>query len=257
MKDISVPTLLAIALLIVGIFDGATFIKNKQFFGIYAQRQSVPKNIRTSNVSDSSFTISWTTDRQTTGFVRWGENQSFLTKVSLEATSELGFVHSTTINGLNPDTSYYFKINSGGEDFDNNDAPWQIHTGIKIPDQPEAYIISGKIVNSLNQPVQRAAVYVTVGGSSPLSDITTNEGLWTVNITSARQLSLDSFILIDEKKTPIEIFVQAGPEGMSSAQLYPMSGKPVPEIMLGKIHNFTNSESAGYKEVPKAEIEFP
>lgn len=257
MKENSIPTILAIAILLVGIVDGVVFIRNKQIFNIYALYEASPKNVRVTNIQDSSFTISWTTDRKTSGFVRWGKTESFLNRVSLNPSEEPGYTHLINVEGLAPKTAYFFKINSGGKEFDNNGVNWKVQTGEAIPIHSRAYIISGKITTSLIEPIEGALVYAVVGGSSPLSTLTTTEGEWTINIGQARTLTLTNYISFNEEKTPIEILVQAGPNGIASAYMYPVSAKPAPPIIIGKTHNFKNAPPEEVDYVPKASIDFP
>ena len=257
MKDSSIPTILAVAILLVGITDGVIFIRNKQIFNIYALNETSPKNVRVTNIKDSSFTISWTTDRKTSGFIRWGKTEPFLNRVSLSPSEKSSHTHFVNVEGLSPRTAYFFKINSGGKEFDNNGINWKVQTGELISTQSQAYIISGKIITSLGEPVEGALVYTVIGGSSPLSTLTTKEGGWTINIGQARTLSLANYISFDEEKTPIEILVQGGPNGIASAYMYPVSAKPAPPIVIGKTHNFKNTPSEEINYVPEARIDFP
>lgn len=257
MKDISIPTILAIAILLVGIVDGVIYTKNQQIFKVKASFLLRPTNVRVSNIEDASFTVSWTTDKKAVGFVHWGQKETNINKFSMDTNPESSNIHYVDIKDLSPNTSYFFKINSGGEEFDNNGSNWQVHTGKSISDQKEANIMSGRILTARGQPAVRAVVYGVVGGSSPISTITTNEGLWTLNIAKARTLSLDRLITIDERTTPIEIQVHADPDGIALASMYPISAKPAPPIIIGKTQNFKNALPEDIDYVPEAQIDFP
>src|SRR3989338_1032939 len=104
MKDSSIPTILAVAILLVGIADGVIFIRNKQIFDIYALNEASPKNVRVTNIKDSSFTISWTTERKTSGFVRWGKTEPFLNRTSLNPSKKSSHTHFINVEGLSPKT---------------------------------------------------------------------------------------------------------------------------------------------------------
>ena len=40
----------------------------------------LPKNVRLANITDSSFTVTWTTDIESNGFIKWGKGEFSLSK---------------------------------------------------------------------------------------------------------------------------------------------------------------------------------
>lgn len=256
MKKGRIPTILGIAFLVVGIVVGVALIKNRQIFRLRASPEVLPKNVRVSNITDSSFTVSWVTDKETQGFIRWGANTS-LDKTKIIPSDTPGFTHSFLIEGLSPSSVYYFNINSGGKGFDNNGVAWRVKTGLTIPNQPKANIISGSVISQAKIPVKNALVYVQVGGSSLLSTITSEEGTWVIPISAARTQNLSSYIPINDSTTLVEISVQTGPSSIASAQIYPAAAKPVPTIMLGQTHNFRSLSPEKEEEIPDASVALP
>ena len=256
MKKGRIPTTLGIAFLVVGIVAGVALIKNRQIFRLRASPEVLPKNVRVSNITDGSFTVSWVTDKETQGFIRWGANTS-LDKTKIIPSDTPGFTHSFLIEGLSPSSVYYFNINSGGKEFDNNGVAWQVKTGLTIPNQPKANIISGSVISQAKTPVKNALVYVQVGGSSLLSTITSEEGTWVIPISAARTQNLSSYIPINDSTTLVEISVQTGPSNIASAQIYPVAAKPAPTIMLGQTHNFRSLSPEKEEEIPDASVALP
>ena len=256
MKDSTIPTLLGIAIILVGIIDGALFIKNSQIFKISAANQNKPENVRVSNTGERSFTVSWTTQERSLGFVRWGVSSMSLSKTALDTIKNTSYIHYVNVGGLSPDKKYYFKINSNGADFDNNGLAWQLNTAPAILSKPESNIISGNVLTQYGSPAQDVLVYAVVGGGSFLSTLTSSNGDWVIPISATRTKSLDSYVLINDSSTPIEIFVQSGTE-VSSAQMYPSSAKPAPPMVLGKIYNFRSTPLQDLGEIPKANIYLP
>ena len=256
MKKGRIPTTLGIAFLVVGIVAGVALIKNRQIFRLRASPEVLPKNVRVSNITDGSFTVSWVTDKETQGFIRWGANTS-LDKTKIIPSDTPGFTHSFLIEGLSPSSVYYFNINSGGKEFDNNGVAWQVKTGLTIPNQPKANIISGSVISQAKTPVKNALVYVQVGGSSLLSTITSEEGTWVIPISAARTQNLSSYIPINDSTTLVEISVQTGPSSIASAQIYPVAAKPAPTIMLGQTHNFRSLSPEKEEEIPDASVALP
>ena len=257
MKKNKIPTLLGILLLVFGLAAGILLVQNRQIFRLGAAPLTSPNDIRITNITNSSFTVSWATDKETSGFILWGETESSLTKTELNEISETNETHSATIQGLSPENTYFFEISSDGTSFDNNGIPWQITTGPELLDQTISNSISGTILTATGTPAEKAIVYVTLAGASPLSTTTSQNGSWVIPISSARSQNLASFIDINETTTLIEISVQAGSRGIATAQIYPASAKPSPPIILGESLDFKNeppSESGG---IPKANINLP
>jgi peroxiredoxin len=61
-----------------------------------------------SDITQSSATINWTTDIETTGKIEyWSTNRE---NISITNDSELRLVHNLTLSGLTPDTTYHFTV---------------------------------------------------------------------------------------------------------------------------------------------------
>lgn len=253
----TIPTIIGLVTLIIGMATGVLLVKNRQLFKLGAEPELNPKDIRVSNISDSSFTVSWTTSKEVQGFVVWGTSQGSLNKTALSATGSENYIHSVTLEKLLPETPYFFKINSGGYEFDNENIPWQTKTGPKLPSPPLSNLISGSVLTSSGSPAAKVMVYTTVGGSSLLSTLTSEEGTWIIPISNARDQNLISPVSIDETSTLVEISVQGGPLGVASAQIYPKSATPAPPIILGGTHNFKTVSPSVDNEIPAATVDLP
>jgi len=71
------------------------------------------------SVTDSSATISWTTDEAATSLIDYGTDTSY---GSNEANANYNVDHSVTLNSLLPETTYYFKITSVDNSISANSA---------------------------------------------------------------------------------------------------------------------------------------
>ncbi len=254
MKRTKIPTLLGILFLVIGVAAGVLLVRNRQTFRLGAEAGSAPKNVRITNITDSSFAVSWVTDAEVAGFIKYGEG-SALNKTELDEV-ENSTSHYVTVQGLKPQTTYSLKINSGGVDYDQQGSPWQVTTGSQIS-APESNIVSGTVVSPTGAPVGNALVYISVGGSSPLSTLTSSKGVWLLNIGLARNSALSSYTQIDPANTLLEISVQTGNLGVASAQIYPQSANPVPQITIGQTHDFKNLPPSENSGIPVAELDLP
>ena len=236
-KRNKIPTILGIVLLVAATFAGVFLVNYKQIFRIGATGESEPNNIRVSNIADSSLTVSWTTDKETSGFLVLDEGNT--------SADERGFTHAINLTGLKPNTSYDYKINSNSIFFDNNGIPWQAKTLVGAPPETNPAIVSGSVLTATGQPVKKALVYVNAE-SQLFSTFTSDSGNYVIKLPNA-----------DPANTLIEISVQAGPAGVSSAQIYPQSAKPVPPIILGSTHDFKSLSPSGDGQVPGASLNLP
>ncbi|MBI2420674.1 MAG: fibronectin type III domain-containing protein [Candidatus Levybacteria bacterium] len=120
MRDIwarRIPTLLGIFLISIGIGITTFLVNQGTIFRIGAAPSNTPKNINITNISQTSFTVSWLTDEKVIGSINFGETKE-LGQTALDERDQLSKdlqvynVHSVTIQNLSPSTNYYFSITS-------------------------------------------------------------------------------------------------------------------------------------------------
>lgn len=250
-----IPSIIGLVILVFGMAAGVFLVSRDQVFRLGATGDVGPQDLRISNVGDNSFTVSWITDRETIGYVNWGQTASLGNTESTDLQNRKR-VHSVTISGLSPTTTYYFTINSAGKDFDNNAIPWTVTTGPQLQSPVGSMLISGTVVTDKGTPAQNVLVYVNSGGMAQLSTLTSENGSWTIPLSSARDRSLASYANIDPSRTVLDIFVQGGATGVSTAQIHPEQANPAPNIILGESHDF-RSESSTDAALPEARIDLP
>ncbi len=255
-KKNKIPTILGILLLFGGVFAGVFLLRNNQIFKIGAVPTTTPKDVRLSNLSDSSVTVSWVTDDASVGFISYGTSQNLGSIVRETEDDQKFSTHSITITGLAPESDYYFKINSDGTAFDNNGIPWQFTTGKTLSIGQAATLISGSVITSSGETVKRAIVYVVVGGYT-LSTLTSENGIFVLQLGAARTPDLFGYAEIDPAKTLLEISVTTeGGEG-STAKVFPQSANPVPALIVGRDQDFRNLQPSSEEGNPNADLNLP
>ncbi|MCX6704996.1 MAG: fibronectin type III domain-containing protein [Candidatus Woesebacteria bacterium] len=256
-KKNKIPTIIGIAILLAGTFAGVYFLRMSQVFRIGANATAVPKDVRTGNLSDTSATISWITESATSDFIGWGETQGSLNKVEKESdTDQKFFTHSITLTGLKADTTYFYKINSEGTNFDNNGVPWQFTTGGQITVNQNSIPISGSVITASGQPSKRALVYVTINGYL-LSTQTSDAGNFVLQLGSARSSDLKNAAQIDMAQTLLTVFVEAQGGETSSAQIFPQSANPIPPLVLGQVKDYRSLPSNQDGQNPTVNLNLP
>jgi hypothetical protein len=129
------------------------------------------KNVQVVNLSDQSFGVIWTTPASQTGStLEYGRSCAATTAAATE-TLGLGFAHLVnTPGGLNPGTTYYFKLVVGGT-VDNNSGNCYTATTYKtqsIPPPPAAAY--GHVeVSSCKTPLSGALITMAVSHNGAFS----------------------------------------------------------------------------------------
>lgn len=248
-KKSKLPTLLGITILIVGTFFGVILVNSRQIFRIGASGQSAPKDVRISNITDTSLTISWITDKETLGFVILGN-------AKIVQDTKKSYIHSVNITNLKPSTNYSYKISSDGNIFDNNGIAWKTKTGLALPQNPNSTLISGSVINATGEVVKNALVYANIQGYL-LSTLTSDTGNYVLQLGMVRTQDLTNYLTINESQTLIELFIEDGKGEVSTATVFPQSARPVPPIILGQTHDFRNAAISESGDTPIASVDLP
>lgn len=241
----------------IGVFAGVFLLSMNQVFRIGADITAAPKDIRVSNITNNSATISWTSDKATSNFINWGESAGSTNKIEKESESqEKFFTHAINLSGLKPGTSYFYKINSDGNNFDNQGIPWQFTTGPELNVNPNSMVISGSVIKASGQAAKRALVYMTVDGYLA-STLTSDTGNFVFQLANIRTSGLNAFAIISSSQTLLDISVVGGPDGVSSAKVFPQSAKPIPPIILGQIFDFRSLAPNDSTQIPNSTLSLP
>ncbi|HKB88183.1 MAG TPA: fibronectin type III domain-containing protein [Patescibacteria group bacterium] len=256
-KKSTIPTILGILVLLVGLFAAVFFLRNAQVFRIGASAEAAPKDIRVGNITDNSATISWTTDKATSDFIEWGNSAGNTGKVESEdSNNQKYFSHSISLTGLSGNTNYFYKINSDGTTFDNGGIPWQLTTGASLSINKASVLLSGTVINATGTPEKKALIYANVGGYL-LSTLTSDTGNFVFQLGSARTPDLANYAQINMDSTLVQISVVAPPDGVASAQIFPKSGNPVPTIVIGQVYDFRNQAANNQGGNPSVNLNLP
>ena len=205
-----------------------------------------PKNIQLTNVSDSSFTVTWLTDSTATGTVRLSMPpfQSITAFDDRDTNGKLTpyQTHSVTVRSLKPNTNYSLKVLSNGKSYGDNKKPLSVRTAPTIGKGSSglepAY---GTIMTPNGSPAGGALVYLTLEGGQLLSTTTNMSGSWLVTLNSARTASLDRYLTPAERIT--ESISVLSNEGEATAVTDTLNDAPVSEMTLGKTYDFRKQQA--------------
>ena len=237
-----IPTILGLILLASSIALVSWMGTNNILFFSKAALQTTPKDVRITNVSDSSFSVSYLTDDQVVGTLSYGTDSS-LGKISFDdRDQETGkptpqVLHHITVKGLTPGTTYFFAINSGQTAYLNNSSPYQVATAPKMQSAPTSQT---PLVGKISFPegmAEEAIVFVKTDSAQTLSLLTKPDGSFTLpmNTLLTSDLSGPAKLAISDIITLLIV----GDSAESQVKVNAGQINPVPIVVLSKNYDFT------------------
>lgn len=239
--DRRIPTLLAMLLLLGGIGVASYVANTSQQFTTQASPDEKPENIRLTNVSDASFTLTYTTTKSVLGNISFGTKDP--TQTALDdrdqktGTPKQYTTHSITATGLTPETNYVFTILSGGSVFLNEGKPFTVITGKKITGKGEQKMtITGTILGIDGNHPGNVLIYVTSKNAQVRSVLSDANGKYILNLTNLRTKNLDSYTSLN---TDIAMDLVALTNTTTSRATFLLQDPAVPAITLSQNYDFT------------------
>ncbi|HYD34937.1 MAG TPA: fibronectin type III domain-containing protein [Vitreimonas sp.] len=238
-----IPTLLGLFVLVVALGAGLVFFSsgNGLNFSPRATPQTTPKNIRVSNVSDTSFTVSFLTDESTAGFIKYGKDSKSLKSQASDDRDQLSGnvgsypLHHVTVRGLEPGVTYYYTLGTGsGATFDNNGAPFTITTAKRSGTPSAAKTVYGCVNTEAGTPAEGSVVYVSMPSMGEMSSLVKSSCSWAVPLSNARLADGSGYATVTDTDN-LNITVQ-GPSTTQTSQLNTTvaQAQPVPNITFGQ-----------------------
>ena len=150
---------------------------------------SAIKNVRITDVRDSSFVVSWTTDQVSPGSITYGMSTA-LGSVATDALNPTPTAaHYVAISGLSQNTTYYFDVIAGALTDDNGGAHYTVTTGPTLGAAPGTTIY-GQVFGPGGTGLDNAIVYLqvarAVGNSQSAAVRTAGGGWWSYNLDNLR-----------------------------------------------------------------------
>jgi hypothetical protein len=257
-----IPTILGLLILVISLVAGVfLFGDGTGLFAPRATPETTPKNIVVSNVTDKSFTISFYTDEETVGFIKYGTSANDIKEQVSDDRDQLSGIvkpyrlHQVTVRGLQPNTSYYYLLGTGNNaTFDSAGSPYEIRTASSQGSaSPNNQTIYGTVSQENGQPGEGAIVFVTLEGAGVLSTLVKSSGSWAVSLSNAFNLNLNSYPEVSEDSS-LSIKVQAvEPSLITTRTISVGNAQPVPEIIMGQAASVESDALSATREELLAE----
>ncbi len=248
-----IPTLLGILMVVVVV--GGLIGASEYYFrtSTVASGSIQPANVLVSNISDTMFSVSWTTELETTGAISLTSKAPIARPVIFDDqdTESLGKYtsHVVTYRSAVSDTDYEIVILSNSKKNLNGNKPYSVHTAPTL-DGPSGNLdpAYGTLMTEDGKPVRGAIVSLTLEDGQTLSTITKPSGTWLIPLNLVRTEDLTSYLPIIERMTEN---IRAYAEGLETIAITDtLNDSPVPDMILGKTHDFRRS----YAKTPGAPI---
>lgn len=187
-----IPTVFGLGIVILLIVLTTIIVRVQTNIKSRAEVSEKPQNVKITNLSDNSFTITYQTDTATTGSINYGGSKE-LGNSQLEGS--LKTVHSITVEKLSPVTKHYLVIISGQNTFLNNNVPFEISTGpiISSPSASEV-AIKGKVILPDGNAPNEGLVYLETDNSQLLSTTVAKDGEFNFSLKNLRTYDLSSYL---------------------------------------------------------------
>lgn len=234
-------------MLLLALVFGTTFlVRSGVLFPIRATGTDEPKAVQISNITDTSFTVSFSTDSAVEGTITYGESENYGT-VSLDErdlTDNIAkphTVHSINITNLKPKTTYYFAVISGSTTYTNNDKPYIVTTATTLPATDGSTMVNGTVTKPDGTKPTEAVVYLSTDGSQTLSAIVKPDGTYMLDMGKLRNGQLDAFMPVTDKT---EIHLNIVGDGLTSTvKVMKNQSTTIPTVSLSQDYDFTLSGS--------------
>lgn len=241
-----IPTFIGLAVLLIGAVIGVVFIGQNTDFLPRAAPEYIPREVKLTNISDSSFSVSWVTRESTIGFIQYGTDQKNLSELAvderdqLSGSSGLYRTHYITLQGLSPQQVYYYKLGSQGKQlYDNEGEAFSTSTGPIVSNNSNVVTAFGKVFTPAKTPAEGSMVYLMLPNATPLSALVKQNGTWTINMSTARTPDLQGLATFDPDMEAVNLLVRASEDLTSQVSAITKHVRPVSDIILGQVSDLT------------------
>lgn len=264
-----IPTIFGIGLVVLSLILTNIVVKSQTSLKSRASDSQKPLDLKVTNITDASFTITYQTELPSTGSISYGSDKKLGESELEDVDKEKGSfspkkIHSISVRKLLPATKYYLTIISGTSTYLNNRALFEAATGDNISSasaksdlaSAKQRTIKGKIVLPDGSAPLEALVYLNAENSQLLSSTVSKDGKFSFPLKELRTDDLSSYFNVQDN-TVFKIFATNG--SLKSTALASLSqADSIPTITLSNDYNFTNDFApSASKSAESKSVSFP
>lgn len=216
---------------------------------VFAPKASdtTPQRIVIANATENTATVIWATPGEATlTTITWGDSATSLTHTVNDirdaAATTTRYAHEAQLTGLQPGTTYYYRITVGQKTYPvANQDPSTVTTLPATYSTPGKTVrVSGTVSNGTPDTLVLAYVNTATGydKAMPLATATASDGTWSFDLSQARMKESGLYIPV-QSYTPVFVVAEGGNRGMATIT----SGEESPTT-LSLNTNFTSDSIA-------------
>lgn len=241
-----IPTVAGLFLLAIAVLATSYLVNTGVILFGGAAPSENPEDVRITNISDTTFTVTYKTEAKVIGTIALqdsGKVQTLLDERDQQSGVPQAYtVHSISLKNAKPTTTYSFSITSGATTYQNNGNLFSLTTGPALSASPSSTApFTGKLLNENGSPANGALVFVTTSGGQSLSALTNDEGIYIIPLNNMRGSNFTQQVSI-APDTIMQILATNG-TAQSQAQIPLANSNPVPLMTLSNNYNFVTSTS--------------
>lgn len=229
-----IPTIIALLLIFLLVSLGIGFLIYNQLLTQNKKVLITPTNILVANITDSSATITWQTQKPSLGQVIYGDN----IVVSDKRGSSPYQTHFVTLKDLTPNTIVKYWLKDNDYLFPDKDS-FQFKTSSQKSSNDTSVLnqkqpIQGSVVDTNNRPVSNALVFLQITDAAPLVTYTDTQGQFILPLKELRTSNLQALYNLNSP-TSANLLVQKMNENSNVQITIPLlTNQPIPAITLGQ-----------------------
>jgi len=240
-----IPTLFGLLLLGIGLVTLNYAVTNQVFFFTQATPTYSPEEIRITNLTDTSFSVSYTTKDNVLGTLSY-EAAGLGEKVALDDRDQQAgnpqpyHLHHISVRNLKPGTNYSFAIISSDKRFLDNDKPFEVKTLAPLSQNPTT---QPPIVGSVSYPDgtknNNVIVFLVSDNAQIFSVLTKQDGNFVMPLNAIRTADFSSYLTFTQDS--VIKLLAVGLDAYATVSVLTSQINPVPPITLNNSYDFTTS----------------
>ena len=254
-----IPTTLALLVLLGFIAVSIILVQKGIFYIGKAAPENQPQNVFLSNITDTSFTVSFTTPGSvdavlTMSDARVGNSLILDDRDKKNGGQEKYFSHFISVPNLKANTKYVFKLLVGGKEY--SDPSYTTETASEIQEEPPSQNpIFGKVLLPDGTFAKDTIVSAKTKDSQLVSSITDEKGQFIIPTNSWRTSNLNQYLLLQED-SPIVITALRQTMKSTVDTIFSVA-KNLPSITLQEHYSFSPQTETVSTKDSQLNLTFP
>lgn len=256
--DRRIPTFVALLVAAASIvFTGALINRGTNIIS-RASPDNTPSHVSTTNISDSSFTVVFTTGSLAVSGVKVSGANLTEKVVFQDDTPQPRITHSITVRDLTPNSTYTFSLLIDSKEYLNGSLPYTITTGPAIEDIGNQNIVSGSVKQPDGSPAADALIILESDQTQTLSTISDENGNYSFDLGMLREKNLSQLASLNSADTFRLYFYKQDLASTVEQSFHDLT--IIPPITLSNNYDFsaqTNNTNANNEASETASLTIP